>query len=1019
MDKVCEELDEVKAELEKVRAEYKSKAELSENLRKAHNEQLTKFQQASSKIEKQAQELNEKAEEISVAQQMCEELKCSLKDKESIVQHLRAANDKLRVGCDEKYRKLEDTNRVMVLALDEANEKKIDQEKTIRAYREEIEGLKGHLSVSQKKFSEAEKKANAPKELRERDDVILKLEEDNQKVQDQLKWKKEQFRHLEEAHDKLREQFKASKKEWEMEKSSLLDEICSLQTSLDSQTRISDDLQNRLQRCNQALAHEESRRKYLEVQVSEFQTRFEDVFSEREDAKSQLECLTAQRDKQIASLRQSLSTKETFYKEMEYQTGKLQQENQELRISLKELQEAQIQAAPGSPSLAKLRNKLKSLEQMNRDCIASHRAKEAEWSSRLESMTGELNKHKSESGSKDASISGLRMELEQMLRDCTSNLKAKEYECSCQLEKMRVELNNSRSELGSRDAALKELRMEVEQMHRDSTTNEAEGAEWNSQLEKITSDVRNYLSELEHKDGTIKELKMELEACHSLSMQLKLENEELSVMLLVLKLGISEAQLKIVNGKFEMDLREKEKEQNISQLMQQLERKNAVLTTVQTSVKEECEKDELCLNQQVSQMESVLERELREVNDALERTNTELAEKICDGNEIEFDLEIWKSIAKRLRSDLEVSLGMRKELEASLLAQVDVGETIKQQKNGLFCIFEEKDKIIDNLQQKIVLLEQKLERLDTKDANSVKTETELSSESENSIFLQIAREKDKNLEQLEKEISWLEQESLRIEFTGAVMAQIDAERTFEHEKEKLIQRVEQKYQRVNDLMQLVESLEHKFNCSLDSFSSQLAEKRAEIDLIHEAWEKITAAEVMAALEIEERKLMALELEEEICNIQQKLESQQTSLCESKQQALKAEAELETKELEVKRLTNQMKTKLINSDALIEELKSERRNLLEDVIKLSSEKENLLVFIGGLGDKISEFSSTDKQLTSMLDKIMLSFDNKGSRMDFKWNDELVDPEQENVCTPTVMKISEAISDRRSPFRDLNN
>ncbi|PQM36150.1 uncharacterized protein Pyn_04556 [Prunus yedoensis var. nudiflora] len=948
MDKVCEELDEVKAELEKVRAEYKSKAELCENLRKAHNEQLTKFQQASSKIEKQAQELNEKAEEISVAQQMCEELKCSLKDRESIVQHLRAANDKLRVGCDEKYQKLEDTNRVM------------------------------------KKFSEAEKKANAPKELRERDDVIIKLEEDNQKVQDQLKWKKEQFRHLEEAHDKLREQFKASKKEWEMEKSSLLDEICSLQTSLDSQTRISDDLQNRLQRCNQALAHEESRRKYLEVQVSEFQTRFEDVFSEREDAKSQLECLTAQRDKQIASLRQSLSTKETFYKEMEYQTGKLQQENQELRISLKELQEAQIQAAPGSPSLAKLRNKLKSLEQMHRDCIASHRAKEAEWSSRLESMTGELNKHKSELGSKDAAISGLRMELEQMLRDCTSNLKAKEYECSSQLEKMRVELYNSRSELESRDAALKELRMEVEQMHRDSTTNEAEGAEWNSQLEKMTSDVRNYLSELEHKDGMIKELKMELEACHSLSMQLKLENEELSVMLLVLKLGISEAQLKIVNG-----------------------------------VKEECEKDELCLNQQVSQMESVLERELREVNDALERTNIELAEKICDGNEIEFELEIWKSIAERLRSDLEVSLGMRKELEASLLAQVDVGETIKQQKNGLLCIFEEKDKIIDNLQQKIVLLEQKLERLDTKDANSVKTETEMSFESENSIFLQIAREKDKNLEQLEKEISWLEQESLRIEFTGAVMAQIDAERTFEHEKEKLIQRVEQKYQRVNDLMQLLESLEHKFNCSLDSFSSQLAEKQAEIDLIHEAWEKITAAEVMAALEIEERKLMALELEEEICNIQQKLESQQTSLCESKQQALKAEAELETKELEVKRLTNQMKTKLINSDALIEELKSERRNLLEDVIKLSSEKENLLVFIGGLGDNIGEFSSTDKQLTSMLDNIMLSFDNKGSRMDFKWNDELVDPEQENVCTPTVMKISEAISDRRSPFRDLNN
>ncbi|KAM1068476.1 hypothetical protein ACFX2A_000443 [Malus domestica] len=973
MDKVYEELDEVKSELEKLRAEYKSKAELYESLRKAHNEQLTKFQQASSKIEQQTQELNEKAEKISVAQQMCEDLKCTLKEKESIVQHLRAANDKLRVDCHEKFRKLEDTNGALALALDEANEKKMDQEQTVCAYKDEIKDLKGRLSVSQKKCSEAEKKANAPKELRERNEVILKLEEESQKVQDKLKWKTEQFRHLEEAHDKLREQFKASKKEWETEKSSLLDEICQLQTSFDSKTQILDDLQNRLQRCNQALAHEESRRKYLEVQVSEFQTRFENVFIDREHTKLQLECLTAQRDKQIASLRQSLSTKEALHKEMGYQTRKLEQENQELRASLKEHQEAQIQSAPGSPSLAKLRNKLKSLEQMHRESVANHRAKEAEWSSQLESMTADLNNHK--------------------------------------------------SELKSKGAALEELRMEVEQMHRDRTENWPNRVVCNSQLEKMTSDVHNYMNELESKDATIKELEMELESSHFLSMQLKLENEELSVMLLVLKLGISEAQLKIANEKSEMDRHDKENEEKISLLMQQLEMKNDGLIIARVGTEEEHEKAaslssrievmDLIDNQKLP-IQKEVERELREVNDALERANVVLAEKIFEENEIEFELQIWKSIAERLRSDLEASVGMRKELEASLLAQVEVEETIKQQKKGLLSIFEEKDKIIDNLQEKIVLLEQKLDN-----AESVKTEASMSLESENSIFLQFTRAKDKNFEQLEKEVHWLEQESLRREFAGLVMAQTDAERTFEYEKEKLIQHVEEKYQRVNVLLQLVESLEHKFNCSLASFSSQLAEKQAEIDMIYEAWEKITAAEVMAALEIEEKKLMAVELEEEICNIQRKLESQQKSLCKSKQQALEVEAQLETKEQEVKRLTNQMKTKLINSDPLVEELKNKRRNLLEDVIQLSSEKENLLRFIGGLGDKIGEFSTTDKQLIGMLERIMLSFDDKGSGMDLKWNDELGDPEQENVRTPIIVKISEAISDQRSPFRDLNH
>lgn len=93
---------------------------------------------------------------------------------------------------------MEDTN--IALALDEANEKKIDQKKTVSVHKEKTERLKGRLSV-QKKCSEVEKKANAPKELKERYEVILKLKGENQNVQDQLKWKNKRFRHLEEAHD--------------------------------------------------------------------------------------------------------------------------------------------------------------------------------------------------------------------------------------------------------------------------------------------------------------------------------------------------------------------------------------------------------------------------------------------------------------------------------------------------------------------------------------------------------------------------------------------------------------------------------------------------------------------------------------------------------------------------------------------------------------------------------------------------------------------------------------------------
>lgn len=1256
MERVYEELDEAKAEIVKLRAEYKSKAELSENLKKSHNEQLVKIREASLRIEKQAKEINEKAEEIAALIETFEDAQRSLNQKESIIRRLSAANEKLRIDCDEKLKKLEDENKGLASALEKANGKNFDQKQQIHACKEEIEGLKGTLSVSQKKCLEAEKKAKGTKEESEREGVLLKLEEEKGKIEEQLKWKKEQFTHLEEAHGKMRDEFKKSKNEWELEKSSLLDEICSLQSRLDSQTRTLEDLQNRLQMCNQVLAHEESRRKSLEVQLSDVKGRFENVFDEYEDAKSQLECLTEKRDKEIASLRHSVGQKEAILKEMEYQKRQMEQENQDLRSSLKELQEIQIKNASGLPSAAKLQNKLKCLEEMHKESAKNLKAKEAELNSQLEKMARELKNHESQLQRNDKTIKELEMELEQMHATYTENLRAKEAEWNSQLEKVTNNLNNCRYELESNDAIIKELgmdfkqahgdsaakfkaredewknqlemmtedlhnyryqihskeemikqlKMELEKMHEDHSADQAKEAKRNSQLKKVTSDLNNYRSELESRDTTIKALRIELEQVrgdsaakfkvqeaewkyqielmtedlnksrselenrdeiinelkmalekmhedhfadlkekeaernsqlekltsdldncrselesrdvtikalrmefeqvhgeflanlktkeaewnyqldmmtgdlnkykselvdkdarikefgidledsHSSSLQLELQNEEISLMLLVLQDGISEAQLKIANEKADMDWSNKEKERKISLLMQQLEMKSSDIDRLQKDIKKEQEnaaslsrrveslgiigqqqflmqKDldryeemliesstrEVFLREQILHMESVLNKKLREVCDDQDRTNTELTEKICEGNQMEFELYIWKSVAEHFKVELEENFEMRKELEASLLAQVDVGETIKQEKQTLTHMLEENGERIVNLQQQIALLEQNLR---TKEAGAYSREMEIamSFELEKARLSQIIEEKDRILEQLQKEVGWLEQESLRRELEELLFAKIGGERAIEHEKEKLMQLVvDQKSQRLNDLMQLVESLEHKFNGSLISFSSQLAEKQAEIDLIHEAWEKITTAEIMAALEIEEKKLMIVELEDDIRNVQQKLELQQKSTSDLKQQASEVEVKLVAKELETIKLGDQLKTKLKNSDALIEELKSEKRDLLEDITKLSSERENLLGFVGGLDDRIGEFSSTDKQLMDMLETIMLSCDNHGSQMDANSEDEHSGPAKENVDSPAAMKRFKAISDVRSPFREINS
>ncbi|KAK6916182.1 hypothetical protein RJ641_019043 [Dillenia turbinata] len=411
MEEICKELDEIKTEMEKLKAEYKIKTELCESLRKGYHEQQQRIEEAKVQIEKQTLELNSKSEEISELKNLYEELKSNLHEKELSVRQLSSVNEKLRIDSSERLQQLEVENKNLVLALDESTVRIESLELKIHACDKEIEGLKRLLSVSQKKFTEAEQKANDQGELRQRDGIILRLEEEKRSIGEQLKWKKEQFEHLEEAYTNLQGKFQSDKEEWEKEKSLLIDKICSLQTSLDSQIRISEGLQAQLQICNQALAHEESQRKHLEAQLSESKLCMENAFAECEEAKSVIKGLTAKRDEEVAALRCTLRTKDMLSREMELRYQQLEQENKELQDTIKELREDQINH-PGSVSYSKLRNKLRGLEKVHGKCLPVLKARESEWSSEREKLTAELNGCISALRCKDEQVRRLQVELE-------------------------------------------------------------------------------------------------------------------------------------------------------------------------------------------------------------------------------------------------------------------------------------------------------------------------------------------------------------------------------------------------------------------------------------------------------------------------------------------------------------------------------------------------------------------------------------------------------------------------------
>ncbi|PIN01162.1 hypothetical protein CDL12_26330 [Handroanthus impetiginosus] len=824
MESVYNELDEAKAEIEKLREQYRVKSELAESLKRAHSDQVSKNKEASCKLEKLAQELSEKDYEISTARQTYEELKSTLKEKESIIKHLTSAHDKLRMDCNEKLKKYEEENRALALALDDANLKNMDQEKHICTLTQQLEEVKQLLAFSQKKCSESENKTRNSKELGRREDAFFKLEEENKKFEDQLKWKKEQFVHLEEAYEKLRNKFRVKEKEWEKEKGELLDGISSLETNLESQTRISQDLKRKLEMCNQALTHAESKRKILEAQLLESRTNFETVCAEYEDTKLSFENLTAQRDQEVASLRSSLGTKEILYNEMEYQFKKLEQEKQELLISLKNLQEAEIRDS-GFSSASKLQNKLKNLEQVH--------------------------------------------------KGCSTNLKAKE-------------------------------------------------SQWRSQMEKLSEELSFCKLELKGRDKSLNELNKELEACDSLILKLELLNQETSLILLVLKSEFSDKHSC-------MNLKNKQMQEQVNKLVEELEKKKDALNSVQKDLEEERERVvilskkvqtleelKLPLQKELKRLKEMLEEsktcelksneevlqirsDLKKVCDALDRANGELNEKFCEVNEIEFELQIWKSVADKLEANLKRSHQMRRDVEASLIAQMEVEVNLKLEKEHLNHQLEEKEKTIDDLQQQLV---------EVNENERSKTESPL-----------------------------------------------------QKETETLHQLVEEKDQRIYDLQQLVASLEQEFETSTSLFSSRLSQMQKEMNIFHESWEKIKEAEVLKEIEIQEKNIMIIELEKDIGRLLQRVEDQERALLDSDKKLEDIQVELAKKQMEVHRISTLEKT-MKNLSTENKNLVKTMSLLSERVEQLTEEDSRLMgsleKIVKGISRDWPEWNGEDEQ-----------------------------------------------------------
>ncbi|ESW20357.1 hypothetical protein PHAVU_006G201900 [Phaseolus vulgaris] len=963
MENVYAELDDARAEVEKLKAECRLKAQLFEGLKQDRAQEFLKFQESRKRVEEQARELDLKSEEIDELKKVLEDLKSGLSEKETQVTRLISENTRIQASSADRLVELEESNRELVLALDELRVRNESLEQNACASSKEILSLRAFLLAAEKKCSEAEEKVQHGTLLKGRDGVILQLEEENIRMQDKIKWRNEQFKHLEEAHDKLQVEFRLCKEEWDKERSALLEEMSSLQVRLDSQTRSVERLQSRLEMCNHALAHEESKRKLLEAEISEFKTSFENVYSQCEEKKSEIQQLIILRNDEIAQLRNSLGEKEMVVRELDHKIVQLEQDNKELGDLLKEFREAQINNGGANSLTSKLRNKLRRLEDVHKSCASILKSKESQWGDQLKKMEADIVTYKSVLTNKEQEIWKLQMELEN---------------CYCTVEENRMGLLIFKSEL-------------VE-TYSKSFSADSEKASFG--VKESENRILISTEQLKVKDNSLK----------SMAVQHSLLVEELE--------------------QYKKKLEESsEGELMLEQLMQmeytlQYERSVAFEALERLEIEITCKSDEIsrldCEVQDWKSAAQTLKVSYEEIQGTSKEMKTSLESKMENERALKQANENLLCYVKDLEGkieDLLLQIGLLERCSTDKMKEV---ERCKQEKEGLIQIVGDKECCIKDLQKEIAIayLKQESTENEFKVAIHAQLEAEQTLKQEKEILLKIKEEKERTIEHFQELATTSEQDLLDVlsfSFSNQVENWVEVSLlrdALKNAEYLAMLEIEEKNTRIVKLEEAFFHLKQEAEQDLLdvlSFSlSNQVENWVEVSLLRDA---LKNGEYMVMLEIEEKNTRIVKLEEAFFHL--------------KQEAEQLRASMEARKFENEKLMDKQQT----MECVITELKFENGNLLQDIMKLSTNREDMLAHFEDILGKIGELSCGDMQLVEMLGIVLnTSEDENETTMRLVDCDKSHQSARDGTnglhITPTLRKTEE-IFDGRSPLREVNN
>ncbi|BBN02712.1 hypothetical protein MPTK1_2g17480 [Marchantia polymorpha subsp. ruderalis] len=475
------------------------------------NQALEKLEVQSRFLESGSFEAN-RANECIDLERNCHDLKMRLLEKESALRSLKDAHDQLRGSHKRKEDKLQQEREEVINALEASELKCEEQSARLRELENDLSRFKVQTANMEKRCSKAESKASesssmvselqskldstvmelfelknsssqvdsmrmrlkdcesalsheksqrasaekALKELKHREEHLEEVEQQQKELNGRLKWRNEQFQSLEEAHSKLRTDFRVRKTEWDSERSGMLSEIDTLQGTLDSKERLLQQVQNQLQMVHQALAHEESRRKVLEIQAAEARQGLEQATADCEAAQSSIESLRQQTSTEIGSLRDTLGAKDRQLKDLQVTFLHMEQEFRELKTMEKEYRDWLSTHGEQQKQMADMKEKMSHLVEAHDSLRARVKEQEKGFEKERKEMVKALDLANDDLTAKDQAVKQLDGELER-LKGALEHVKVQRSELDVQLKQTREQLEGACVEAGNSRLALASL----------------------------------------------------------------------------------------------------------------------------------------------------------------------------------------------------------------------------------------------------------------------------------------------------------------------------------------------------------------------------------------------------------------------------------------------------------------------------------------------------------------------------------------------------------------------------------